>query len=177
MICNWSWDPSFCFISAFFRRVTEEYGIDLNTKNYAQMKRNACQARARNLRLLVQSNPSSDNGNSSVRCVDGYSFARLFARVFWFYVPSSTCGSLRLMYHAPPPPPYARAHMEDPKHQPLIGHFSEKDTCEKRLQTKENSVTMLHITDYKVQSLFTPFLKRSILTWIMKRVRALRSPI
>ena len=74
VICNWSWDPSFCFISGFFRLVTEEHGVDLNTKNYAQMKRNACQARARNLRLLVQSNPSSDNGNSSVRCVDGYSF-------------------------------------------------------------------------------------------------------
>ena len=117
VICNWSWDPSFCFISGFFRLVTEEHGVDLNTKNYAQMKRNACQARARNLRLLVQSSSSSDNGNSSVRCVYGYSFARLFAIVFWFYVLSSTCGSLRLMYHAPPPPPYARAHMEDPKHQ------------------------------------------------------------
>lgn len=139
MICNWRWDPSFCFISAFFRRVTEEHGIDLNTKNYAQMKRNACQARARNLRLLVQSNPSSDNGNSSVRCVDGYSFARLFAIVFWFYVPSSTCGSLRLMYHAPPPTPLCEGAHGGPKAPAAnrtffwIGHLWKEITNKRKL--------------------------------------------
>lgn len=52
--------------ASLFRSVTEEHGVDLNTKNFAYMKRNVCQARARNLRLLVQPSPSSDNGNSSV---------------------------------------------------------------------------------------------------------------
>ena len=68
--CHWMYDRSFCFISACFRLVTEEHGVDLNTKNYANMRRNACQARARNLRLFLQSSPSSDNGHSSVRCVN-----------------------------------------------------------------------------------------------------------
>lgn len=52
--------------STFFRVVTEAKGVDLNTKNYAYMKRNACQARARNLHLQVQSNFSSDNRTASV---------------------------------------------------------------------------------------------------------------
>ena len=56
-----------CFTSAYFRVVTEENGVDLNTKNYAYMKRNVCQARARNLRHHVQSNPTSDTRTASVR--------------------------------------------------------------------------------------------------------------
>ena len=43
--------------------------MDLNTKNYANMKRSTCQARARNLRYLVQSSPASDSGNGYVRYV------------------------------------------------------------------------------------------------------------
>lgn len=62
--------------------VTEENGVDLNTKNDAHMKRNACQARARNLSLLVRSSPSSDNGNASFGYVNGNSFARYCAIVF-----------------------------------------------------------------------------------------------
>lgn len=70
--------------------------MDLNTKNFAYMKRNVCQARARNLRLLVQPSPSSDNGNSSVRCVNVTHSILSF--IPFVVVPVERC-------NAPTPPP------------------------------------------------------------------------
>ena len=55
----------FEFIPGLYRRVLEEPGVDLNTKHFASLKRNACMARARNLRHFVQS--PHDNRNTSVR--------------------------------------------------------------------------------------------------------------
>ena len=55
----------FEFIPGLYRRVLEEPGVDLNTKQFASMKRSACMARASNLRLFVHS--PHDNGNTSVR--------------------------------------------------------------------------------------------------------------
>ena len=107
-IINWINDRSFCFISALFRSVTEEHGVDLNTKNYAQMKRNACQARARNLRLWVHPSPSSDNGNSSVRCVNVTYFDSFFSPVG-----GSPSRALQCSPSSPSPPPrYASAQMQ-----------------------------------------------------------------
>ena len=50
-----------------FRMVTEDNSVDLNRKNYAQMKRNVCQARAKNLNHVLQSSQTTDNGTASVR--------------------------------------------------------------------------------------------------------------
>lgn len=50
-----------------FRTVTEDNSVDLNRKNYAQMKRNVCNARAKNLNHLLQSSQTTDNGTASVR--------------------------------------------------------------------------------------------------------------
>ena len=55
----------FEFIPGLYRRVAEETGVDMNTKHFASMKRDACMARARNLRLFVHS--PHDNRNTSVR--------------------------------------------------------------------------------------------------------------
>lgn len=50
-----------------FRTVTEDNSVDLNRKNYAQMKRNVCHARAKNLNHVLQSSQTTDNGTASVR--------------------------------------------------------------------------------------------------------------
>lgn len=90
--------------------------MDLNTKNFAYMKRNVCQARARNLRLLVQPNPSSDNGNSSVRCVNVTHSILSF--IPFVVVPVERCNA-----PTPPPPLCERADAtpsaKDSKQQPL----------------------------------------------------------
>lgn len=134
-IINWVSDRSFCFISAYFRCVTEEHGVDLNTKNYAHMKRTTCQARTRNLRLLVQSSSSSDNGNSSVRYVNLTHFP-LFLPQYYdsIFCPVGVSPSRPLQ--CPTAPLYERAHAttsaEGSKHQLPIKHCSKKDIVKKR---------------------------------------------
>ena len=90
--------------------------MDLNTKNFAYMKRNVCQARARNLRLLVQPSPSSDNGNSSVRCVNVTHSILSF--IPFVVVPVDRC-------NAPTPAPLckradATTSAKDSKQQPCV---------------------------------------------------------
>ena len=55
----------FEFIPGLYRRVVEEPGVDVKTKHFASTRRNACMARASNLRLFIQS--PHDNRNTSVR--------------------------------------------------------------------------------------------------------------
>lgn len=58
---------SYCTDAAnHFRRVTEENGVDLNTINYARMKRTDCLGRARKLRSRMQSSASPDDRAASV---------------------------------------------------------------------------------------------------------------
>lgn len=52
--------------ATMFRTVTEDNSVDLNRKNYAQMKRNVCHARAKNLNHVLQSSQTTDNGTASV---------------------------------------------------------------------------------------------------------------
>ena len=71
------------------------------------MKRNACQARARNLRLWVHPSPSSDNGNSSVRCVNVTYFDSFFSPVG-----GSPSRALQCSTPSSSPPRYASAQMQ-----------------------------------------------------------------